>query len=46
MSCTEQESYLIVHVCLRVVSMHVFCPGWSLCLCVDVVGGVLFGFAG
>ena len=29
-SCTEQESYLIVHVCSRAVSMCIFCPAWSI----------------
>ena len=27
--CTEQESYLIVHVCSRVVAMHMFCQAGS-----------------
>ena len=25
MSCAEQESYFIVHVCSRAVSVHMFC---------------------
>ena len=25
-SCAEQENYLIVHVCSRVISMHMLCP--------------------
>ena len=29
-SCAKQESYLIVHVCSRAVSMHMFCSAWSI----------------
>ena len=29
-SCAEQESYLIVHVWSRAVSMYMFCPAWSI----------------
>ena len=29
-SCAERVSYLIVHVCSRVVSMHMFCSAWSI----------------
>ena len=28
--CGEQESDLIVHVCSRAVSMHMFCQAWSI----------------
>ena len=31
-SCTEKESYLIVHVCSRAVSRNVFCPALSIVL--------------
>ena len=30
MSCAEQESYLIVHVYSRAVSMHMFSPAYSI----------------
>ena len=29
-SCAVLESYLIVHVCSRAVSVHRFCPAWSI----------------
>ena len=42
--CAEQESYLLVDVCSRAVSMYIFCSAWKYPR-VDVVGGVSFGFA-
>ena len=27
---SEQESYFIIHVCIRVVLKHMFCPAWSI----------------
>ena len=37
-----QESYLIIHIRLRAVSMHMFVQPKVLCPCVNVVCGVLF----
>ena len=42
-SCAEWESYLIVHVCSRAISMQMFCLAWSIVSRVVVVGGVSFG---
>ena len=44
-SCAEQESNLIVHVCSKAVSMHIFVQLIVLCLRVDIIGGVSFGLA-
>ena len=45
-SCAEQESYFIVHVCSRAVSMRMFCPAWSIVPRVNVVSWISFVFAG
>ena len=45
-SCAGQECYLIVHVCLRDVSMNMFCSSWSTVPPCGYRLGVSFKFAG
>ena len=45
-SCAKEARYLIIHVCSRAVSMHMFCSAWSIVPRADVVYGVSFGVAG